>query len=244
MKALVLILSLFILANIAVAADSNNNSSLKKEFQTLGDNKDVIERVKKMDSQQKVRIVQNRLVDRNNRIEIAADFGALFGADTYVKTSNLGAQLQYHLNPNWSFGFEYQKAYNDLSAEGQRQYDKAYACQQGGESGCTERFVGVDFPLETQMATISFYPIYGKMNLFDSGIAQFDVYTRLGYGKKKLHSGSSDVIAAGLGIGIWLNNYITSRLEVRYENYKDLLDIKPRNQNAVTAIASVGVMVW
>lgn len=243
MKTLILALSFLIIANVVTAEAAETNSNLKKEFQTLGDNKAVIERVKKMDSQQKVRIVQNRLVDRNNRIEIAADFGSLFGADTYVKTSNLGGQLQYHLNPNWSFGAEYHKAYNDLTAEGQRQYDQAFACQQQGP-GCTQRFAGVDFPLETKMITVSFYPIYGKLNLFDAGIAQFDIYTLIGYGQKKLNSGNSDVIAAGLGIGIWLNNYVTSRLEIRYENYKDLLDIQPRNQNAVTAVASIGVLVW
>lgn len=242
MKTLVLLFSLCTTLNAAWAAGSAD-SNLKKEFQTLGDNKAVIERVKKMDSQQKVRIVQNRLVNRNHRIELAANFGSLFGADTYVKTSNLGAQLQYHLTPNWSFGVEYLKAYNSLSAEGQRQYDAAYACQQQGP-GCPQRFAGVDFPLETTMATISFYPIYGKLNIFDSAIAQFDVYTLIGYGQKKLNSGTTDSLAAGLGVGIWLNNHFTSRLELRYENYKDMLDIKSRQQNSVTAIASVGVLVW
>lgn len=241
MKSLVLLLSFFAIANSVFAADSNSN--LKKEFQNLGDNKDVIERVKKMDSHQKVRIVQNRLVNRNNRIELAGNFGSLFGADSYVKTSNLGLQLQYHINPNWSFGGEYSKAYNSLSSEGQRQYDLAYACQQQGP-GCQQRFAGVDFPLETTMATISFYPIYGKLNLFDSGIAQFDIYTLIGYGQKKLNSGSTNTMAAGLGVGIWMNNYFTSRLELRYESYKDMLDLQSRNQSAVTAIASVGVLVW
>ncbi len=242
MKPLLILFSLLSMTATGFAADSSSNSSLKKEFQTLGDNKDVIERVKKMDSQQKVRIVQNRLVSRTNRVELAFDYGSLFGADTYVKTSNLGAQLQYHLNPNWSFGVEYHKSYNNLSDEGQRQYDLAYACQQN--QNCRPTFAGVDFPLETKMITVSFYPIYGKMNLFDSGIAQFDIYTLLGYGKKTLSSGVSDVLAASLGVGVWLNNYVTARLEVRYESYKDLLDLKPRNQNAVTAIASLGLLIW
>lgn len=244
MKTSLLILSVLFISELSVAAtDAKTNSNLKKEFQTLGDNKDVIDRVKKMDSQQKIRVVQNRLVNRTNRIELAFDYGSLFGADSYVKTSNLGAQLQYHINPQWSLGVEFHKSYNNLTAEGQKQYDLAYACQQK-DSACTQRFAGVDFPLETQMATISFYPIYGKMNLFDAGIAQFDLYTTLGYGKKKLNSGSTDVFAAGAGVGVWLNNYFTTRLELRYENYKDLLDIEPRTQSAVTAIASVGVLIW
>lgn len=237
---ILLLICLFLISNSFAAS---NESNLKKEFQTLSDNKDVVERVKKMDSQQKVRIVQNRYVSRTNRIELAFDYGSIFGADTYVKTSNLGAQLQYHLNPNWSFGLEYHKFYNDLTAEGQRQYNVAYSCQQQGP-GCTQRFAGVDFPLENQMATISFYPIYGKLNLFDSGIAQFDIYTLIGYGQKKLSSGTTNALAAGLGIGIWLNNYLTTRFEMRYESYKDLLDIEPRNQNAVTLAASVGVLLW
>lgn len=235
------LLSFLLISSLGLAAETN--TSLKKEFQTLGDNKDVIERVKKMDSQQKVRVVQNRLVDRNNRLELTLDYGALSGADSYVKTSNLGGGLQYHLTPNWSFGFEFQKSYNSLTSEGQRQYDLAYTCQQQN-SGCTQRFVGVDFPLETRMATVSFYPIYGKMNLFDSGIAQFDLYTLLGYGQKILSSGTTNVYAAGLGMGIWLNRFVTTRLEVRYENYKDLLNLVPRQQNAITAMASIGLLIW
>ena len=82
------------------------------------------------------------------------------------------------------------------------------------------------------------------MNLFDSSIAQFDIYTLLGFGKKTLNSGVTDVLAGGLGVGVWINNYVTTRLEVRYESYKDLLDFKERNQNAVTAIASVGLLIW
>ncbi len=236
-------LVIFIFAKISLAANSAPSSPLKKEFQTLGDNKEVIERVKNMDNQQKIRVVQNRLVSRTNRIELAVDYGALFGADTYVKTSNFGAQLQYHLTPQWSFGVEFHKSYNKLTAEGQKQYDLAYTSQQQN-SASTQRFAGVDFPLETQMATVSFYPIYGKMNLFDSAIAQFDLYTLFGYGKKKLNSGDTNVLAAGLGIGVWLNNYFTTRLEIRYENYKDLLNIEPRAQDSITAIASVGILVW
>jgi outer membrane immunogenic protein len=243
MKQLILILTLSLTSIYSInAAETKKTSSLKKEFQTLGDNEEVLDRVKKMDSQQKIRIVQNRLVDRNNRLELALNYGSIFETDSYVKSSELGARLEYHISPRWSFGVEYQKNYNSLTSEGQRVYDNAYACQQS--SNCTERFPGIDFPLETQVASISFYPIYGKLNLFDSGIAQFDIYTSLGYGNKKLNSGDSNVFLANLGVGIWLNNLFTTRFELRYENYKDLLNINERNQNAFTALASVGILIW
>ncbi len=80
--------------------------------------------------------------------------------------------------------------------------------------------------------------------MFDWSIVQFDVYTLLGYGKKSLYSGESDVYAAGLGTGIWLNSWLTTRFEVRYETYRDLLLTSQREQKAVTAIASLGILIW
>jgi outer membrane beta-barrel protein len=222
---------------------AQTRKDLKSQFETLGDNKDVVERVRRLDSHQKVRVVQNRLVDRNHRLELAFDAGLMSGGDSYVNTLNYGGKIQYHLTPRWSFGLEYNKSNNSLTDEGKRIFDKAYQAQLN-DPASPERFPAIDFPLETRMATISFYPIYGKMNLFDSGIAQFDIYTLLGYGTKFLNSGETSVTAAGLGSGFWLNQYLTARLEVRYERYKDLLLTSQRDQNSVTGMASLGILVW
>lgn len=227
----------------ASAALAEARKDLKSEFETLGDNKEVVERVRKLDTRQKVRVVQNRLVDRNNRLELALDLGMMSGGDSYVNTQNYGGKIQYHLTPRWSFGLEYSKSNNSLTNEGKRIFDQAYQAQLKDPSS-PERFPAIDFPLETRMATISFYPIYGKMNLFDSGIAQFDIYTLLGYGTKVLNSGETSVTAAGLGSGFWLNQYLTARLEVRYERYKDLLLTSQREQSAVSGMASLGILVW
>jgi outer membrane beta-barrel protein len=217
--------------------------NLKKDFQTLGDNEEVVERVKNLDNQQRMRVVQNRLMDRNNRLEIALNAGYVSGADSYVQTKNLGGMLQYHITPRWSVGFVYDKDYNSLTSEGSRRYDTAYECQKT-DVACTQRFPAVDFPLETKLLSVSFYPIYGKLNLFDSSIAQFDLYTSLGFGKKTLNSGETNVFAASFGVGVWINTFMTMRLEGRYENYKDLLQTENRSQNAASVIASLGVMVW
>jgi hypothetical protein len=82
------------------------------------------------------------------------------------------------------------------------------------------------------------------MNLFDTGIAQFDLYLQLGYGQTKLFSGKTDLMSAGLGSGVWLTSRITTRLEVRYQQYEDLLLTDRRKQSNVQAIASLGVLVW
>lgn len=232
-----------LLSTSVALAQGGSNKNLKKEFQTLGDNQEVIERVKNLDNQQRMRVVQNRLMDRNNRLEVAVYGGLISGADSYVQSKNLGGALNYHITPRWSVGVLFEKGYNTLTAEGERRYDSVYTCQQN-DKGCTEKAPAVDFPLETKMVSVSFYPIYGKLNLFDSSIAQFDLYTSLAGGKKLLNSGETDVYSASLGAAVWISTFLTARLEGRYENYKDLLLTEKRQQHAVSILASVGLMVW
>lgn len=243
MKPQIIKTTLVLILCLAATLASAQTKSLKKDFQSLGDNEQVIERVQKLDNQQRIRVVQNRLMDRNNRLEAAVSFGMLSGADSYIESKNFGGMLNYHITPRWSVGVSYIKDSNKLTAEGSRLYDDAFACRQD-DPNCDKRFPSIDFPLETKMASVSFYPIYGKLNLFDAGIAQFDIYTSLGYGQKKLDSGTSDVISGSLGAGIWINSFITARIEGRYESYTDLLKTQKRKQSAVSAIASVGVMLW
>lgn len=222
---------------------AQTKKSLKKEFSTLGDNQEVVERIRNLDNNQKVRIVQNRIVDRNNRIELGLNYAFNGGGDSYVKTQNVGGILEYHINPRWSLGLQYQKSYNSLTPEGDSQFERALEAQKI-DPASTERFPAVDYPLETNLFTVSFYPVYGKLNLFDSGIAQFDVYTQLGYGSISLFSGKSDLYSAGLGAGIWFSPRITSRLEVRYQKYEDLLKTDRRSQTNLQALASIGVLLW
>ena len=243
MKNLILSSLAIVLLTPTLSLAQVGKKDLKNEFSTLGDNRDVVERVKNMDTHQKVRVVQNRLVDRNNRIELAGNYAFNGGGDSYVKTQNVGALLEYHINPRWSLGVQYQKSYNTLTPEGENRLEAALV-DQTANKGSTMKYPAVDYPLETQLATISYYPIYGKMNLFDTGIAQFDVYVQLGYGKMNLFSGTSDVTSVGMGSGVWLTQRITTRIEGRYQQYEDLLKSDRRKQSNFQAVASIGILVW
>lgn len=242
-KLLTAVLAFSCFVNFAQAEAKKSTRNLKNDFETLGDNQDVVERVKNLDTQQKVRIVQNRLVDRNNRIELSVNGSLLNGGDSYVKTKNAGASLDYHINPRWSVGVQYQKSYNDLTSEAKSIYDRVKTCQSEGP-GCNERFPALDYPTQATLATINYYPIYGKLNLFDSSIAHFDVYTMLGYGSINLLSGTSSLMTVGLGTGIWLNSRFTARLEGRYLRYQDLLLTDKRQQSQFQALASLGMLIW
>lgn len=220
-----------------------NSKSIKDDLNGLNDNTAIKERVKNMDSSQKVRIVQNRSVDRNHRIELNGQIGMNNNADSYVQTQNTGLGLHYHINPQWSVGVEYQKFGNKLTPEGERQLDAAQESQ-NADPNSQQKFPGVDYPLDSKIAMVSIYPIYGKLNLFDSGVAQFDLYGNLGYGQMSLRSGNTNVMMAGLGAGIWLNNLFTARLEGRYLRYNDLVKTENRQENVFQLVASLGIFVW
>ena len=99
MKALVLLLlTLFVTAS----AFAQNKVDMKKDFDSLGDNDAIAERAKALDPDNKVEIVQNRLVDRNLRLEVGMLFGLVAGGDTYYSSQNLGADLDFHITPKLS----------------------------------------------------------------------------------------------------------------------------------------------
>ncbi len=224
------------------AQTSSQDSSLKSDFEGLGDNDAFLERAKSMNAESRTRIVQNRTVDLNNRFEIGGNYGINGGGDSYVTTQNLGAYLDFHFSPRWAVGVRYQHSYNKLTSEGEEQYKRAREAQ-AIDPASPEAFAGVDYPIDTSLFTVSYAPIYGKLNLFDSGIAHFDIYGLLGYGVMKLNSGNSNTYAAGIGSGIWLSQHFATRLEVRYQAFEDLIGTANRKQNIIQGMVSFGLLL-
>lgn len=241
--AVIFLIQFFFFLSADAQVKKSNKPSLQQDLNQLNDNKAIQDRVRNMETSQRTRIVQNRSVDRNNRLELFGQLGMNNNADTYVQTQNTGLGLYFHFNPQWSVGLEYQKFNNNLTSEGQRQLDEAQAAQ-NKDPNSQQKYPGIDYPLDSKMAVVSIYPIYGKLNLFDSGVAQFDLYGNLGVGQMSLRSGNTTTMMAGLGAGIWFNQYFTGRLEGRYLRYTDLIQSTNRQENVFQLVASIGFFVW
>ena len=126
-------------------------------------------------------------------------------------------------------GFRYNDHSNTLTTEGERRIEEARAARALGRDPGRQ---AVDFPTDSYMGVVNFYPTYGKMNLFDLSIAQFDVYFLGGVGQMNLQSGPSTTYTAGAGMGLWLSNRFTTRFEARYQTYEDrAFADEPRNLN-------------
>lgn len=189
------------------------------DWDSLGSSQPILKKAKALDNKNKVRVVQKRAVDRDLRLEISSHYGLVSGGDSYIRTQAAGAQVELHINPQWSLGFRYDSYINALTAEGtQVSNEAAAAIAQGNQAKLPE----INFPTSSQLGTVSWYPIYGKLNLFDQAVTQFDVYLMAGAGVIKLDSAqNSPLFSLGSGVGLWLTQHISTRFEIRYQSYKD-----------------------
>lgn len=195
-----------------------NSDSLKK----LGNQEMLLDKARPSVPANTYRIVQKRVIDRESRFELAAGLGGITGGDSYYNTKNVGLQAEYHFTHRWSAGLRYLYNMNELTSEGKRVYDQAEATIDANNPGAAKA-PGIDWPMSTTLATISFYPLYGKMSWFDLNVSYFDMYVLLGGGVNQLRYGTVPVYTGGLGMGMWWTNHLSSRIEARYQEYDDHL---------------------
>ena len=206
----VLLYSLLIVGANSFAAEQDG---ILKDFDSLGGNKDLLQQVGNGQAKLSTQVVQDRIVKRRNRFEIAPEVGTVLGGDSYNKTTNYGINLHYHINPHWSLGAKYMYSANKLTKEGENIINDVAATGKG-------QIPDIDYPKSETLALVNFYPIYGKMNLYDLGVVHFDIYALGGYGTIDLKKGSTNTWAAGGGIGLWFSQHLTTRLELYYQTYQ------------------------
>jgi outer membrane beta-barrel protein len=208
---------------------------MNQQFDNLGSNEDIIEKARALQPSNSMRIVQKREVDRNWRGELGLNYGYVGGGDTYIDTRSWGAAADLHITPNWSVGLRYTDHKNEYTSEGKRVYANMLKT-----SGTVP---DVDYQESSIMGVLNWYPIYGKVSWLQSVVSQFDFYVLAGGGQTKLSQTTSPIYTGGAGMGLWWNNYISSRIEVRYENYKDHVYTGDRNVNAFVAQFGIGFML-
>jgi outer membrane beta-barrel protein len=235
MKALII----FTLSLFAVTAFGADN--LSHEMSALGANKDLMRQARAIDPHNRIRVVQKRDVDRHMRLEVGVNSALDTGGDPYVSTTSLGGNLDFHFTPHWSVGVRYNNYSNSLTSEGKRVFDDAEARRAAGDKNY--RVPDVDYAKDSWLGVINWYPIYGKLNLFDVSIAQFDIYFLGGGGQINLGSGSAPLYTAGGGVGIWLAQHLSARLEARWQGYRDHVYDGSRNINQTVLSATLGFLL-
>ena len=211
---------LFLLSILVPMISFASGSVDSADFDSLGGNTVLLEKAKMLNPETVTSIVQDRTVSRRNRFEFAPEFSGTFGGDTYNRTKSIGLNIQYHLNPRFSFGIKSNYSFNSLTPEGEAMVNSATANFLANPKDPSVQFPDVDFPKNETMALINWYPIYGKINLLDKSVAHFDVYTLAGAGNVSLQSGSTSLSTLGAGIGFWLSPHLSTRFEMRWQGQK------------------------
>ena len=235
MKSLLLLLALVGSTALAKPRD------MVKELNTLGSNQAMAERAKAIDGENKIRVVQDRIVSRNLRLELGVSYDGVTGGDSYLTTNNVGYNLDFHIIPKLSIGARHYSAYSKLTSEGDRVFSEHAARRAAGDFNSLRP--DVDYPLSSTLGTITFYPLYGKLNFFNLGVTQFDVYVLGAYGRMELSSGSSPTWAAGGGLGIWWAKHLSSRLEFRHQRYEDQIYTGKREQATTAFSFGIGLLI-
>ncbi len=211
------------------------------DWNSLGSSEAILNKARALDPNNKVRVVQKRAVDRDLRFEISGHYGMINGGDSYVKTQSGGGQLEFHINPKWSLGLRYDTYFNVLTSEGEKIYNQTETnIANGNQASLPE----IDFPVNSQLATVSWYPIYGKLNLFDQAVTQFDLYLMAGAGMIKLDSGNQSTLTSiGGGAGFWFSQHIMARWELRYQGYKNKVYSSDPQVNSMAMHLSLGFLL-
>lgn len=223
--------------NAAKAEGKKNSSSLD----SLGSGQALMERANPTVPANTYRVVQKRVIDRDLRSEIALSVGAITGGDSYYNTKNAGLRYEFHLSSRWSLGVRYDTNFNELTQEGRRVFDRAQEMKNNGRTDFN--YPDLDYPLNTALATISYYPLYGKMSWFDSTVSYFDFYFIAGGGRSQLSSGPTAVLTAGGGVGMWWNQHLTTRIELRYQGYEDKIYTGPRKIDSAVGSIAMGFLL-
>lgn len=209
-----------------VFCSSVSFAGVLQDLDSLGGNDVLLERAEVLNPEKKIEVVQDRVVSRRMRSEMNIEYGGVVGGDAYVKTEGLSLAYNLHFSPRWSLGLKGSYYMNRLSDEGKYSIDKAQKVNENLSKQAKSEFDSlglipvIDYPKYAGYLLANWYPFYGKLNLHDLGVVQYDIYTLLGGGQIELKSGPTTAITAGGGMGFWLSQHLTSRFEVRYETYE------------------------
>lgn len=232
----------FLLATLILSVQPSF-ADILKDFDSLGGNDVLLEKAQAIQPETRIEVVQDRVVKRRFRHEFSPEANSVIGGDAYLKTNNVGINYQFHINAKWSIGLKYNYAFNSLTAEGDAVINELSELTKDKNSDIA--FIPeIDWPKQSYMGVVNWYPVYGKVNLHDLGVVHFDVYMLGGYGQVDLKSGNNQTTwTAGGGVGFWLSQHLTTRFEMRYQTYTTKRFTGEKAMDLTVAGFSLGYML-
>ena len=160
----------------------------------------------------RIKAVPRKRILKRHRIELGA-MAATSVNDPYFQHFALGGSFAFYPHDAFGFGvgFDYFYARAALSTIDVVRYKE------------TSVMASFEHPTMFAHVDLHWIPINGKVSLFDTYIAHFDLYTTLGAGVASAGDGGDYLPALNVGIGqrFALFDWLTARVEVRDYMYLD-----------------------
>ena len=230
---------LILLQFVAVA-----EADILDKIQSLGGNDVLYEKARILTPEKNITIVHKRLINRSFKNELNFEANNIVGGDVFLQTILFGLNYQFHISPYWSVGIKGYIAFNDLSSEGNDFVNHAINLRYNFNQ-LKPLVPDIDYMRYSSYLISNWYPIYGKLNLYDIGIGHYDIYILSGIGRVWLRRGGAIGFIAGGGFAFWISDNISTRIEVKYETYKaQRLSINSEQRLHLTSISlSVGYIL-
>lgn len=220
----------------ALAAEKN---TLLNDLNTLGENQFLAPYIQKTSTSSEVTVVQNRFYSRSKKHEIFTGLSYVTSGPAYFNTKAISMLYKVHINSQLSVGIDYAHFANTLSPAGVEVIkDGQFKLKNDPDFAFIP---DLDFPKFSYMATASWYPSYGKLNLFNK-IMYFDLFLTSGVGQIFLKNKPSALFSFSLGSSFWITKKWTTRMELQSKLYKETWYNSQHNVVATQLMLSTGYM--
>lgn len=199
MKNLILTLALAVLPLAAQAA------TLEEEIKGL----DVEEQVPAAISKEKYYSIQSRNVSLKNRLEILASVAENFTGNGFMSSEQVGGEVQYHLNDDWSAAVGYNQVFNRFKESAERLLE------------VEGLLPDVDYAKSRIEGRIQYNLFYGKFRFTKDSVMYFDQYVSVGYASHTLGSGPAGGPVFDAGFAFWVSDWGSLHLGVKDYYYPE-----------------------
>jgi outer membrane beta-barrel protein len=218
-----LITALILVSSQAFAANGNLEDDLKSL--------DVQEAVPNQVSKEKLYSIQSRATSLKGRIEILAGAAQNYTGNGFLQTQQVGGELQYHLNDEWSVGLGYSQVFNTFKSDADRLLQ---------EQGVLP---DVDYAKTRMEAKIQYNLFYGKFRFSQESVMYFDQYWAGGYAQNKLGSGDSNGPMGDVGFAFWVKSWGSIHLGLKDYYYTEKAALSKGAHHNIHGYMQVGYLL-
>lgn len=216
-------------------AQANANSAAAATKSSISSEMDDLSSGDKINSPERLYIVQERGVGLTGRFEISAGAAKNFNSNIYVSSTETSLLLTYHINDRFYTSLYGAQVSNDLTTSGQKAWEN---------DGI---YPNTAFVKRRYDGTVGFNLVYGKARITRDAMFYFDQYLALGGGAVQQSDGLEETTTpsavADAGLALWFGNRLTFRLGIKDHYFEEHRTLDSSRVHHVLGYSSVGFLL-